>query len=65
MISPGWVLLHSHGEDDQTVPVKASAKKEAGSSRAHTRSTTLGAPHSITATHQDKVIRDLLSFLWS
>jgi non-heme chloroperoxidase len=59
-----------HGEDDQIVPVKDSARKSKDSAR---KSAKLikgakeiyypGAPHGLTATHQDLVNGDLLAFL--
>jgi non-heme chloroperoxidase len=54
--------LVMHGEDDQIVPVKVGT--------THHRKTTKeiyypGAPHGLTATHQDQVNADLLAFLRS
>lgn len=54
-----------HGEDDQIVPVHDSAKK---SERLIEGAKTIyypGAPHGLTATHQDQVNADLLAFLRS
>ena len=52
-----------HGEDDQIVPVKDSAKKSARLIRGAKEVYYPGAPHGLTATHQDRVNADLLAFL--
>ena len=52
-----------HGEDDQIVPVKDSAKKSAKLIKGAKEIYYPGAPHGLTATHQDKVNADLLAFL--
>jgi len=54
-----------HGEDDQIVPVKDSAKKSAKLVKGAKEIYYPGAPHGLTATHQDQVNRDLLAFLRS
>ncbi len=54
-----------HGEDDQIVPVKDSAVKSARLILNAKDIYYPGAPHGITATHQDQVNGDLLSFLES
>jgi len=54
-----------HGEDDQIVPVKDSAKKSARLIKGAKEIYHPGAPHGLTATHQDQVNADLLSFLKS
>ena len=54
-----------HGEDDQVVPVKDSSMKSARIIRNAKDIYYPGAPHGITATHQDQVNADLLSFLQS
>jgi non-heme chloroperoxidase len=54
-----------HGEDDQIVPVKNSAKKSAKLIRGAKEIYYPGAPHGLTATHQDKVNFDLLAFIKS
>jgi non-heme chloroperoxidase len=59
---PALVL---HGEDDQIVPVKDSAKKSAKLIKGAKEIYYPGAPHGITATHQDQVNFDLLAFLRS
>jgi non-heme chloroperoxidase len=57
--------LVMHGEDDQIVPVKDSAKKSARLIRGAQEIYYPGAPHGLTATHQDQINRDLLAFLKS
>jgi non-heme chloroperoxidase len=52
-----------HGEDDQIVPVKDSARKSARLISGAKDIYYPGAPHGITATHQDQVNADLLAFL--
>lgn len=52
-----------HGEDDQIVPVKDSAVKSARLIKGAKDIYYPGAPHGITATHQDKVNADLLAFI--
>jgi non-heme chloroperoxidase len=54
-----------HGEDDQIVPVKNSAKKSSQLIRSAKEIYYPGAPHGITATHQDQINAELLSFLRS
>jgi len=55
--------LVMHGEDDQIVPVKDSAKKSARLIKDATEIYYPGLPHGLTATHPDLVNRDLLAFL--
>jgi non-heme chloroperoxidase len=55
--------LVMHGEDDQIVPVKDSAKKSARLIKGAKEIYYPGAPHGLTATHQDRVNNDLLAFL--
>jgi non-heme chloroperoxidase len=52
-----------HGEDDQIVPVKDSARKSARLIRGAREIYYPGAPHGLMATHQDRVNGDLLAFL--
>jgi non-heme chloroperoxidase len=52
-----------HGEDDQIVPVKNSARKSVRLIRGAQDRYYPGAPHGLTATHQDQVNADLLAFL--
>jgi non-heme chloroperoxidase len=54
-----------HGEDDQIVPIKDSAKKTARLIPGAKETYYPGAPHGMTATHQDKVNTDLLDFIRS
>jgi len=55
--------LVMHGEDDQIVPVKDSAKKSARLIKGAKEIYYPGAPHGLTATHRDRVNNDLLAFL--
>lgn len=55
--------LIMHGEDDQIVPVKDSAKKSARLIKGAKEIYYPGAPHGLTATHQDQVNADLLAFI--
>lgn len=59
---PALVL---HGEDDQIVPVNDSARKSARLIKGAKDIYYPGAPHGITATHQDQLNADLLAFLRS
>src|SRR5215475_9511505 len=59
---PALVL---HGEDDQIVPVKDSAKKSAKLIKGAKEIYYPGAPHGLTSTLQDQVNADLLGFLKS
>jgi len=54
-----------HGEDDQIVPVKDSAVKSARLIKGAKVIYYPGAPHGMTATHQDQVNNELLRFLRS
>jgi non-heme chloroperoxidase len=55
--------LFMHGEDDQIVPVHASAKRAARLVKNAREIYYPGAPHGLTATMQDRVNADLLAFL--
>jgi len=57
--------LVMHGEDDQIVPVKDSARKSAKLIKGAKEIYYPGAPHGLTATLQDQVNADLLAFLQS
>jgi non-heme chloroperoxidase len=57
--------LVMHGEDDQIVPVKDSARKSARLIKGAKEIYYPGAPHGLTATHQNRVNADLLAFLRS
>jgi non-heme chloroperoxidase len=52
-----------HGEDDQIVPVDDSARKSERLIKGAKAIYYPGAPHGLTATHQDQVNADLLAFL--
>jgi non-heme chloroperoxidase len=52
-----------HGEDDQIVPVKNSAVKSSRLIKGAKDVYYPGAPHGITATHQDQINAELLQFL--
>ncbi|MER8967234.1 alpha/beta hydrolase [Mesorhizobium sp. M0808] len=52
-----------HGEDGQIVPVKDSARKSAKLIKGAKDIYYPGAPHDITATHQDQINADLLAFI--
>ena len=54
-----------HGEDDQVVPVNDSSRKSAKLIRQVKDVYYPGAPHGLTATHQDQVNAELLAFLRS
>jgi non-heme chloroperoxidase len=54
-----------HGEDDQIVPVRISAMRSARLIKGAKDIYYPGAPHGITATHQDQVNAELLAFLQS
>ena len=57
--------LVMHGEDDQVVPIKDSAKKSARLIKGAKEIYYPGAPHGLTSTLQDQVNEDLLAFLKS
>jgi non-heme chloroperoxidase len=57
--------LVMHGEDDQIVPIKDSAKKSARLIKGAQEIYYPGRPHGLTATHQEEVNADLLKFLRS
>jgi non-heme chloroperoxidase len=57
--------LLMHGEDDQIVPIQASAKKSEKLLRNVKALYYAGAPHGLTVTHQDRINTDLLAFLRS
>jgi non-heme chloroperoxidase len=52
-----------HGDDDQIVPIGASAMMSAKLIRNATLKVYHGAPHGMCTTHKDQVNRDLLDFL--
>jgi len=57
--------LVMHGEDDQIVPVKDSARKSARLIPGAKEIYYPGAPHGLTATLQDQINADLLAFIRS
>ena len=54
-----------HGDDDQIVPIDASAKAAAKLVKNATLHVYEGAPHGLPTTHKDKLNADLLAFLQS
>jgi non-heme chloroperoxidase len=57
--------LVMHGDDDQIVPVKNHAEKSGRLIKNVKVNIYPGAPHGLTATHQDQINKDLLAFLKS
>jgi non-heme chloroperoxidase len=55
--------LFIHGDDDQIVPIGASALAASKIVKGSTLKVYPGASHGLTATHKDKVNADLLAFL--
>jgi len=51
-----------HGDDDQIVPIGASALPSSKLVKGSTLKVYPGAPHGLTATHKDQVNADLLAF---
>jgi non-heme chloroperoxidase len=54
-----------HGDDDQIVPIKASALLSANLIPHATLKIYEGAPHGLATTHKDRLNEDLLSFIRS
>jgi non-heme chloroperoxidase len=52
-----------HGDDDQIVPIAASALLSTKLVKGSTLKVYKGAPHGLTATHKDRVNEDLLAFI--
>jgi non-heme chloroperoxidase len=52
-----------HGDDDQIVPIEASARATAKLVKHAVLEVYPGAPHGLPATHQDRLDRDLLEFI--
>lgn len=52
-----------HGDDDQIVPIIASAERSSKLVRNATLKVYAGAPHGLAYTHKDKLNADLLAFL--
>jgi non-heme chloroperoxidase len=61
MITVPTLVLH--GEDDQIVPVKDSARKSAKLIKGAKEIYYPGAPHGVTATHAEKLNPDLFAFI--
>ncbi len=59
---PALVL---HGDDDQIVPIQASALLSSKLIERASLKVYPGAPHGLTATHQDQLNRDLIGFIQS
>ncbi|MGD0103254.1 MAG: alpha/beta hydrolase [Rhodopila sp.] len=57
---PALVL---HGDDDQIVPIQASALLSSKLIERATLKVYPGAPHGLTATHQEQLNRDLITFI--
>lgn len=56
-------VLLLHGDDDQVVPIGASAKEGIKLLKNGTLKIYAGGPHALPNTHIDKVNQDLLEFL--
>src|SRR5690606_21193237 len=54
-----------HGDDDQIVPIAASARRSAKMVRNAVLEVYEGAPHGLCTTHKDRVNQDLLAFIRS
>jgi len=54
-----------HGDDDQIVPIGASAMRSSKLVKGVTLKVYKGAPHGMCTTHKDQVNADLLEFLKS
>ncbi len=54
-----------HGDDDQIVPIEASAKAAAKLVKNSVLKVYVGAPHGLTDTHKDQLNADMLAFLRS
>jgi pimeloyl-ACP methyl ester carboxylesterase len=52
-----------HGTEDKTVPIEASSRLAAKGIAGSTLIEYDGAAHGVTATHKDRLIKDLLAFL--
>ena len=52
-----------HGDDDQIVPIGASAMRSATLIKPATLKVYKGAPHGLCSTHKDQVNADLLAFI--
>src|SRR5712692_3113993 len=52
-----------HGDDDQIVPIGASALRSSKIVKDATLNVYKGAPHGLTSTHKDQFNADLLAFI--
>jgi non-heme chloroperoxidase len=52
-----------HGDDDQIVPIGASAMLSSKIVKSSTLKVYPGAPHGLPTTHQDQLNADLLAFI--
>jgi non-heme chloroperoxidase len=52
-----------HGDDDQIVPIVASAMVSSKLVKGSVLKVYQGAPHGLTSTHKDRVNKDLLTFI--
>ncbi len=52
-----------HGDDDQVVPIDASARASAALVKGAQLIVYAGAPHGITDTHKERLNQDLLDFI--
>ena len=52
-----------HGDDDQIVPIGASALRSSTMVKGSTLKIYPGAPHGLADTHKDQLNADLLAFL--
>ena len=52
-----------HGDDDQIVPIKASATRAAELVAGSTLKVYAGAPHGLAETHADRFNADVLAFI--
>jgi non-heme chloroperoxidase len=58
-------LEHPHGDDDQIVPIGASAMLASKLVKASTLKVYPGMPHGVCSTHKDQIDADVLAFLKS
>ncbi len=64
-MAPRVPTLVIHGDDDQIVPIDDAGRLSAKIVKHATLKVYPGAPHGLTATHQDQVNHDLLTFIRS
>jgi non-heme chloroperoxidase len=56
-------ILIAHGDDDQIVPIAAAAEKSIGLVKLGTLKVYPGAPHGISGSYQEALIKDVLAFI--